>query len=61
LDETSRAYRDAGLAHIRLDETEAFDRLLTNSRLLKLPLVRSGNSVAIGADEPAWRDWLTRP
>lgn len=60
-DETSRAYRDAGLAHVRQDETDAFDRLLTNPRLLKLPLVRSGINLAIGADETVWRAWLTQP
>jgi arsenate reductase-like glutaredoxin family protein len=59
-DETSKAYRESGLAYIRLDETDAFDRLLTNPRLLKLPLVRFGSSVAIGADETVWRGWLTQ-
>jgi arsenate reductase-like glutaredoxin family protein len=61
LDETSRAYRDAGLSYMRLDEANAFDRLLTDPRMLKLPLVRSGNNLSIGTDESAWRGWLAQP
>jgi arsenate reductase-like glutaredoxin family protein len=59
LDETSKPYRDAGLAYLRLDETQAFDRLLINPRLLKLPLVRSGNNLSMGADDSAWKGWLS--
>ena len=58
LDDTSKAYREAGLDYMRLDEDEAFDRQLANPRLIKLPLVRAGNRLSIGADEPTWRDWL---
>jgi arsenate reductase len=60
LDESSKPYRDAGLAYIRLDEADVFDRLLTNPRLLKLPLVRSGNQLSAGADETAWKGWLPK-
>ena len=60
LDEATKTYRDMGLAYLRLDEADAFDRLLANPRLLKLPLVRSGNSVAVGTDESAWRGWLAQ-
>jgi arsenate reductase-like glutaredoxin family protein len=26
--------------------------------ILKMPLVRSGNRVSVGLDEPGWRSWL---
>ena len=58
LDERSRAYRDAGLEYLRLDDAELFERLLTDQRLLRLPLVRAGASVSVGHDEAAWKDWL---
>jgi arsenate reductase-like glutaredoxin family protein len=55
LDATSKAYHDAGLAYLRLDNEQLFERLLTNQRLIRLPLVRSGNDVVVGPDEKAWR------
>lgn len=55
LDETSKAYGDSGIAYIRLNDAELFDRLLNDQRLLRLPLVRAGNSVAAGHDERAWK------
>jgi arsenate reductase (glutaredoxin) len=57
LDETSRAYRDGGLAHLRMDDAEIVDRLLADNRLLRLPLVRSGNEVTAGRNEAAWTRW----
>jgi arsenate reductase-like glutaredoxin family protein len=59
-DETSRSYRDAGLAYLTLDEDQAFDRLMRDQSLLRLPLVRMGTHVSVGVDERAWRDWLSR-
>jgi arsenate reductase-like glutaredoxin family protein len=61
LDEESRAYRDGGLGYMRLDEADVFERELSNPRLLKLPLVRSGNHLTVGVDEAAWRGWLAQP
>jgi arsenate reductase-like glutaredoxin family protein len=57
LDETSRAYRDAGLAYLRMDDDEAFERLLADPRLLRLPLARFGSRLSVGLDEAAWRAW----
>jgi arsenate reductase-like glutaredoxin family protein len=58
LDRKSRAYRDAGLAYLRLDDDECFERALSNQALLQLPLVRAGQRLSIGLDEAAWRAWL---
>jgi arsenate reductase-like glutaredoxin family protein len=55
LDETSKAYRDAGLGYMRLDDTEIVERLLATPALLRLPLVRFENGVAAGRDEAAWK------
>jgi len=59
LDESARAYREAGLAYLRLDEDEVFERLLNNQALLRLPLVRIGANVSAGVDERAWKGWLS--
>lgn len=58
LDESSKAYRDAGLGYMRLDEAEIVERLLATPGLLRMPLVRFGNDVAAGRDEGAWKRWL---
>ena len=61
LDEEARAYRDAGLAYLRLTDDELVERLLADPRLLRLPLVRHGQEVTIGVDEEAWRRWHRQP
>jgi len=58
IDETSKAYRDAGLGYMQLDDDEVVTRLLTNASLLRLPLVRYGNEVTAGRAEATWRTWL---
>jgi len=54
-DKEGRAWRDGGLAYLRMDSTELADRLLADQRLLRLPLVRAGNALAVGRDEAAWK------
>jgi arsenate reductase-like glutaredoxin family protein len=58
LDPTSRPYRDEGLAYLTLDEAGTVRRLLADPRLLRLPLVRHGDAVTAGPDEPTWTVWL---
>ena len=58
-DADGRAWRDAGLGHLRMDDAELVERLLADQRLLRLPLVRLGNGVAAGRDESAWKGLLT--
>jgi arsenate reductase-like glutaredoxin family protein len=60
VDESSSAYRDAGLAYLRMDDAEIGERLLADQRLLRLPLVRSGNAFAAGRAEAAWKTMLGR-
>jgi arsenate reductase len=61
LDETSRPYREAGLAHLSLDDAAIIERLLRDNRLLRLPLVRHGNEVTAGKAEATWAAWLRPP
>jgi arsenate reductase-like glutaredoxin family protein len=58
LDDGSKAYRDAGLAYLSLDDAGITDRLLRDMRLLRLPLVRHGNEVTAGRAETTWASWL---
>jgi len=57
LDSESTAYREGGLAWLRLADDQVLARLAADHRLLRLPLVRFGNEVTIGLDEATWGRW----
>jgi arsenate reductase-like glutaredoxin family protein len=54
-DSDGRAWRDAGLGYLQMEDGELAERLLADQRLLRLPLVRVGNEVAAGRDETRWK------
>ena len=58
VDVSARAWREGGLGDLRMDDGEVVDRLLADQTLLRLPLVRFGNEVAVGRDEAAWKGWF---
>jgi len=58
-DTEAPAFRDGGLRYLSLDDDQAFDRLLADQKLLRLPLVRAGAQLSVGVDEQAWRRWAT--
>ena len=39
---------------MRLDSDEAFERLVANQGLLRLPLVRTANKLSVGLAEAEW-------
>ena len=57
-DEDGRAWREAGLGYLRMDDSELAARLFADQRLLRLPLVRVGNGCAAGREEAAWKALL---
>ena len=54
LDREGRRYREAGMAWLRMGGRELQARLLEDQGLLRLPLVRNGDSFVAGPDEDAW-------
>jgi arsenate reductase-like glutaredoxin family protein len=60
LDRASQAYRTSGLGYLSMDEAGIVERLLTDSTLLRLPLVRHGNDVTAGPAAETWTAWLRR-
>jgi arsenate reductase (glutaredoxin) len=58
LDETAKAYRDAGLGYLRMVDDDVVVRLLADQSLLRLPLVRYGDDVTAGRAETTWKAWL---
>lgn len=57
-DTDGKAWRDAGLGYLTMDDADLAARLLADQRLLRLPLVRGGNRFAAGRDEAAWKALL---
>jgi arsenate reductase-like glutaredoxin family protein len=58
-DTDGKAWRDAGLGYLRMDDAELAGRLLADQRLLRLPLCRDGAAVTAGPAEATWRGWVT--
>jgi arsenate reductase-like glutaredoxin family protein len=58
VDDASKAYRDGGLAYLRMDDAEIVERILAEQGLIRLPLVRFGSELAVGRDEAAWKLWF---
>ena len=54
-DTDGKAWREAGLGYLTMDDDELAARLLADQRLLRLPLVRGGSRFAAGRDEAAWK------
>lgn len=61
LDTEGKPYVDAGLQYLRMSDTDLLARVEKEPKLLRLPLVRAGNKLAIGKDEAAWADMLAAP
>ena len=61
LDTETRAYREQGLAYLSTDTSGIVGRLLADSRLIKVPLVRYGDEVTAGKADATWKAWLAKP
>jgi arsenate reductase-like glutaredoxin family protein len=58
LDTQGKTYQQSGLAYMKLSDADVLARIERDPRLLRLPLVRCGNSLSLGRDEPAWKSML---
>jgi arsenate reductase-like glutaredoxin family protein len=58
LDTESKAYEDAGLKYLRMPDPDLLRRIEREPKLLKLPLVRAANRLAVGHDEAVWKEML---
>lgn len=60
VDKGSKRFNELGLRYARLSDDRWLDKLSEEPLLLRMPLVRNGNQLAIGAEEDAWRSWTGR-
>jgi arsenate reductase-like glutaredoxin family protein len=57
VDTGGKAYHAAGLAYLQVPEQQMTQKLLDDPKLLKQPLIRAGQTLAVGWDEARWRQW----
>lgn len=60
IDSDSPAFQDFGLRHARMSDDTWLEKLSEEPTLLKIPLVRSGSLLTIGAAESEWKKWTAR-
>jgi len=58
IDESSKRFADLGLRTARYGDERWLAILVDEPLLLKMPLVRHGSALTIGAAEDAWKGWL---
>jgi arsenate reductase-like glutaredoxin family protein len=58
IDESSKRFADLGLRSARYGDERWLAILVDEPLLLKMPLVRHGNVLTIGAAEETWKGWL---
>ena len=60
VDRDSRRFNELDLRYAQLSDDRWLEKLSEEPLLLRLPLIRNGNYVLIGADENVMRSWLER-
>jgi arsenate reductase-like glutaredoxin family protein len=58
IDEGARRYAELGLRTARYGDDRWLEILMDEPLILKMPLVRHGNALTIGAAETTWKSWL---
>lgn len=60
IDRTSKRFAELGLVHAQLAEERWIEKLIEEPLLLRVPLVRSGNALTVGAAEQDWKSWTDK-
>ena len=60
VDEDSKRYLELGLRTARYGDERWLEILIDEPLILKMPLVRHGNALTIGAAETTWKSWLAK-
>lgn len=60
IDEDSKRYLELGLRTARYGDERWLEILMDEPLILKMPLVRQGNALTIGAAETTWKSWLAK-
>jgi arsenate reductase (glutaredoxin) len=60
LDKGSKRFEELGLRYAQLSDDRWLEKLSQEPLLLRMPLVRNANQLAIGAEEVIWSSWTGR-
>jgi arsenate reductase-like glutaredoxin family protein len=60
IDRDAKRFAELGLAHARLSDDRWMEKLLDEPLLLKMPLVRNGSALTVGAAEADWKSWTAK-
>jgi arsenate reductase-like glutaredoxin family protein len=60
VDKGSKRFDDLGLRYAQLSDDRWLEKLSEEPLLLRMPLVRNANQLAIGAEEDTWNTWIGR-
>ena len=60
VDKDSKRFAELGLRYAQLSDDRWLHKLSEEPLLLKIPLVRNANQLAIGPDEATWKSWTER-
>ncbi len=58
IDREGKAFESAGLKYLRVSDSEMMKKIENEPKLLRLPLVRSGNLLSVGQNEAAWKEMI---
>lgn len=58
VDRESKRFDELGLRYSQLSDDRWLEKLSEEPLLLRIPLVRNANKLAVGADEAAWKSWM---
>jgi len=56
LDTAGKPYEDAGLKYLKISDSSLLQKIEDEPKLLRLPLVRGANKLALGNDEANWKE-----
>jgi arsenate reductase (glutaredoxin) len=60
VDRDSRRFDDLGLRYAQLSDERWLEKLSDEPLLLRMPLVRNGTQLTIGAQDATWKGWVDR-
>ena len=58
VDKDSKRFAELGLRYAQLSDDRWLQKLSEEPLLLRIPLVRNANQLAVGADEGTWTSWM---
>ncbi len=58
LDTEGKAYLDSGLKYLKVSDAELLRKIEVEPKLLRLPLIRSGNLLSVGQNDMAWKGMM---